>query len=120
MNLGLPCAAAEKEYRFLKGLLFRVGAEPVIRRIESRHHAALKLSEVAAVELNYIRKRKGNMHYGKLRKEGFFIASGHVEAGARVVIVRRCKQAGMHWRHENAIRISAIVARLRSGTFNAA
>ena len=32
-------------------------------------------------------------------------------------VARRCKQAGMHWRHHNAVRISAILATLRSGTF---
>ena len=54
-------------------------------------------------ELDYLRKRKNNMSYGKLRKEGLFISSGHVEAAARVIVGRRCKQAGMHWRHNDAI-----------------
>ena len=27
---------------------------------------------------------------------------------------RRCRQVGMHWRHENAARVCAIIARLRS------
>jgi hypothetical protein len=52
--------------------------------------------------------------YGQLRMDGLFIASSHVEAAARVLVVRRCKQAGMHWRHINAIRISAILAHFRS------
>jgi hypothetical protein len=113
-NLGLADEAMQKEYRFLKGLLFRIGATTVIKRLETKYAAALAASTTADKELDYLRKRKQNMRYGQLRKNGFFIASGHVEAAARILVVRRCKQAGMHWRHKNAIRISAILAHLRS------
>lgn len=113
-NLGLPTEAAGKEYRFLRGLLYRIGATAVIKRLDAKYAQVLDASPEAQKELEYIRKRKQNMCYGRLRKEGLFIASGHVEAAARVLVVRRCKQAGMHWRHKNAIRISAILAHLRS------
>jgi hypothetical protein len=113
-NLGLAAEAVGKEYRFLKGLLYRSGAASVIKRLEAHYAQALGASPEAEKELDYIRKRQANMRYGRLRKDGLFIASGHVEAAARVLVVRRCKQAGMHWRHKNAIRISAILAHLRS------
>ena len=54
------------------------------------------------------------MRYGWLRKHGYYISSAHAEAAARILVARRCKQAGMHWRHENAARVCAIIARLRS------
>ena len=113
-NIGLASEAIGKEYRFLKGLLYRCGATAVIKRLETRYPQPLAASPVADKELDYLRKRQQNMAYGQLRKDGLFIASGHVEAAARVLVVRRCKQAGMHWRHKNAIRISAILAHLRS------
>lgn len=113
-NLGLTAEAAGKEYRFLKGLLYRCGASAVIKRLETKYTQAICACPEADKKLDYIRKRKQNMCYGQLRKAGLFIASGHVEAAARVLVVRRCKQAGMHWRHKNAIRISAILAHLRS------
>ena len=113
-NLGLSDEKTGREYRFLRGLLYRCGATAVIKRIENIYAQALGNSREAEKALNYIRRRKGNMQYGKLRKEGLFIASGHIEAAARVLVVRRCKQAGMHWRHKNAVRISAILAHLRS------
>lgn len=112
--LGLPAEAMEKEYRFSKGLLYRSGAAAVVRRIQTRHATALAAHPEAADELEYIRKRQLNMNYGFLRKRGFFIASGHVEAAGRIIVVRRCKQAGMHWRHANALRVSAILAHFRS------
>lgn len=113
-NLGLPEDESLKEYRFLRGLLYRWGAASVIKRFESKYSEALAKSQEATKALDYVRKRKDNMRYGDLRKKGLFIASGHVEAAARVLVARRCKQAGMHWRHTNAIRISAILAHLRS------
>lgn len=113
-NIGFTSEAVGKEYRFLKGLLYRCGATAVIKRLETRYPQALALSPAADKALDYLRKRQHNMAYGQLRKNGLFIASGHVEAAARVLVVRRCKQAGMHWRHNNAIRISSILARLRS------
>jgi hypothetical protein len=113
-NLGLHAEATGKEYRFMRGLLYRSGAAAVIKRLDAQYAQALDASQEAKKELDYIRKRKENMCYGQLRKNGLFIASGHVEAAARVLVVRRCKQAGMHWRHKNAIRISAILAHLRS------
>ena len=54
------------------------------------------------------------MQYGKLRKEGLLIGTGHIEAAIRVLIVRRTKQAGMHWRLANATYIAAYHAMLRS------
>jgi hypothetical protein len=113
-NLSLTSDAMGKEYRFLKGLLYRHGATSVIKRLETRYAQPLAISPAADKALDYLRKRQHNMAYGCLRKNGLFIASGHVEAAARVLVVRRCKQAGMHWRHHNAIRISSILAHFRS------
>jgi len=115
-SLGLPADAAGKEYRFLRGLLFRSGATAVLKRLDARHAEALAASPDAAREAAYLRKRQGNMRYGWLRKNGYYIGSGHVEAAARILVVRRCKQAGMHWRHINAVRIAAILAFFRSAS----
>ena len=74
----------------------------------------LEASEQALTHLLYLEKRKDNMRYGWFRRNGYYIGSGHVEAAVRVLIVRRCKQAGMHWRHANAVRMAAIHAHYRS------
>jgi len=113
-KLGLPAQAAGKEYRFLKGLLYRSGATAVLKRLDVRYATALAASTEAAKEADYLCKRQSNMRYGWLRKNDYYIGSGHVEAAARILFVRRCKQAGMHWRHVNAVRIVAILAFFRS------
>lgn len=114
LALGLAPAEAEKEYRLLKGLLYRCGADSVVRRVTRCHGDALGASQTALDELAYLEKRLDNMRYGWLRRNGYFIGSGHVEAAARVLVVRRCKQAGMHWRLANAVRVCAIHAYYRS------
>ena len=54
------------------------------------------------------------MRYGWLRKHGYYISSCHIEAAARILVARRCKQAGMHWCLHNAACVCAVIALLRS------
>lgn len=103
-----------REYRRLKGILFRKGAQTLICQLRKTHAATLATTPAARHELAYFEKRAPAMRYALFRKHGLYIASSHAEAACRTDVVRRCKQAGMHWRHHNAIRISAILARLRS------
>ena len=56
------------------------------------------------------------MRYGWLRRNGYCISSSHIEAAARILVARRYKQAGLHWRHHNAAWVCAIIARLRSAS----
>ena len=37
-----------------------------------------------------------------------------LEATARIIVARRCKQTGMHWSHHNAACFCVIIARLHS------
>ncbi|MBP1589190.1 MAG: hypothetical protein ILO10_03230 [Kiritimatiellae bacterium] len=53
----------------------------------------------------------------KAGAEGFdakLKTAAHVEAAARILVARRGKQAGMHWRLANAACVCALLARLRS------
>ena len=83
-------------------------------RLRRKYAGELARSEAARSALGYLEKRRDNMRYGWLRRNGWFISSAHVEASVRLVVVRRCKQAGMHWRRHNALRVCALVAHLRS------
>ena len=94
--------------------MLRHGAGSAVDRIRRLYPRELESSTEAKDALNYLDKRRGNMRYGWLRKHGYYISSCHVEAAARVLVARRCKQAGMHWRHHNAACVCAIIAQLRS------
>ena len=94
--------------------MFRHGAGSAVDRIRRLYPKELEASKEARAALDYLDKRRGNMRYGWLCRNGSCISSSHVEAAARILVARRCKQAGMHWRHHNAACVCAIIARLRS------
>ena len=62
----------------------------------------------------YLDARRRQMNYGWLRRHGYLIGSGHIESACKVIIGQRCKGAGMHWRYENALYVTALRARMRS------
>ena len=90
------------------------GAGSEVDRIRRLYPKELEASKEAGASLDDLDKRRGNMRYGWLRRNGYYISSSHVEATARIIVARRCKQAGMRWRHHNAACVCAIIARLRS------
>ena len=94
--------------------LMRSSAGSAVKRIRRLYADRLAKSKDATSALDYLDKRKDNMNYGWLRKNGYYISSCHIEAAARILVARRCKQAGMHWRLRNAARISALIAKYRS------
>ena len=110
----LGIADAAKEFKTCRGIMLRHGAGSAVDRIRRLYSRELESSTEASDALNYLDKRRNNMRYGWLRKNGYYISSCHIEAAARILVARRCKQAGMHWRHHNAACVCAIIARLRS------
>lgn len=103
-----------KEYRTCRAIMLRHGAGSAVDRIRRLYAEGLAKSEEARRALDYLDSRRDNMRYGWLRKNGYYISSAHAEAAARILVARRCKQAGMHWRLHNAARVCAIIAKLRS------
>ena len=110
----LGIADAAKEFRTCRAIMLRHGAGSAVDRIRRLYARELASSQEARDALNYLDKRRDNMRYGWLRRNGYYISSCHVEAAARILVARRCKQAGMHWRLHNAACVCAIIARLRS------
>jgi hypothetical protein len=111
-KMGIPDAA--KEYRTCRAIMLRHGAGSAVDRIRRLYARELEASKEACDALSYLDKRRDNMRYGWLRKNGYYISSCHIEAAARILVARRCKQAGMHWRLHNAACVCAIIAKLRS------
>ena len=98
----------------------RHGAGAAADRLKRLHGDKLAASPEASSALDYLEKRRKHMNYGWLRKNGYHIATSHVEAAARLLVARRCKQAGMHWRVENAACVCSLLARYRSSPTPAA
>ena len=90
----LGIADAAKEFRTRRAIMLRHGPGSAVDRIKRLYSRELESSKEAKDALNYLDKRRGNMRYGWLRKHGYYISSCHVEAAARVLVARRCKQGG--------------------------
>ena len=110
----------DKEFNTCKAIMKRHGAGSAVDRLKRLYEKELKASPEASAALDYLDKRREHMNYGWLRKNGYYIATSHVEAAARLIVARRCKQAGMHWRVENAACVCALLARFRSSPATAA
>ena len=110
----LGIADPKKEFKTCRAIMLRHGAGSAVDRIRRLYAKELESSKEATDALGYLDKRRENMRYGWLRKNGYYISSCHVEAAARILVARRCKQAGMHWRLHNAACVCAIIAKLRS------
>ena len=90
------------------------GAGSAVDRRRRLYGKELAASTEASSALEYLDKRRTHMNYGWLRKNGYYIGTSHVEAAARLLGARRCKQAGTHWRVENAACVCTLLAHLRS------
>ncbi|GMO39007.1 MAG: hypothetical protein Ta2B_18540 [Termitinemataceae bacterium] len=63
----------------------------------------------------YVLNHLENIDYAAYRKAGYLIGSGPIESANKVVVQRRCKQAGMHWKSENAQRMLNLTSKWESG-----
>ena len=87
----------------------------VIELVKSIEHEDLKKRREALSRFDEnLAKAASAVDSLELLGYGYYISSCHIEAVARILVARRCKQAGMHWRHHNAACVCAIIAKLRS------
>lgn len=67
---------------------------------------------------HYIKLHKNHIDYPKYLAEGWFIGSGAIESGNKVVLQKRLKQAGMRWDGETAQYLLALRAKQESELWN--
>ena len=89
------------------------GFERSFRRIFGAG-AQARLGEEERKTWNYLCKRKGQMDYGRYRKDGLVIGSGSVEAACKLLIGARLAGPGMRWRFQNGLCIASLRAAIRS------
>jgi hypothetical protein len=69
------------------------------------------------LQVGYLERNRSKMLYRTFRTAGYFIGSGVVEAGCKVVVGQRLKQSGMLWSRKGAEHLLAIRCALLSGWF---
>lgn len=67
---------------------------------------------------DYMEKNKHKINYKKFKNEGYFIGSGAIESGNKMVIQRRMVQSGMHWSIEGGQYIATLRAKYESGLWS--
>jgi hypothetical protein len=67
--------------------------------------------------LEYFQSNMDKMNYGIFTALGLFVGSGIVEAGCKVIVGTRMKNAGMHWSKTNAEKIIALRCAIRNNEF---
>jgi hypothetical protein len=65
--------------------------------------------------VTYINHNKNYIDYLTYKNMGFFIGSGAIESGNKIVLQRRLKQGAMRWNLGPAQGLLSLVAKLRSG-----
>lgn len=121
---------SENVYKFAKALFnmdeakYRPWAEDVCKKLKvSKHNEVLcdlkKYKEKPPnCDVNlykYIDNNSNNIDYAKYQQEGYFIGSGAIESGNRLVLQQRLKQPGMRWNKETAQPLLTLRAKFESG-----
>lgn len=65
--------------------------------------------------LGYIKNNEKNINYPKYIEKGYFIGSGAIESGNKIVLQDRLKRAGMRWNVETAQAMLTLKTKAESG-----
>ena len=118
--LAADAKEAKKIFRKVKDRMYEHDFERAEKYLKNKYKAWFsddgfkQWDEGAMKAWKYLDARRRQMNCGWLRRHGYLIGSGHIESACKVIIGQRRKGAGMHWRYENALYVTALRARMRS------
>ncbi len=67
----------------------------------------------------YIENNKNRVNYSSYKREGYYIGSGAIESGNKMVIQQRMKQSGMRWSLSGGQQIASLRAKYSSNKWAA-
>jgi hypothetical protein len=70
-----------------------------------------------ASAMGYFSTNMDRMNYGTFTACGIFVGSGVIEAGCKVIVGNRMKNAGMHWSKDHAEKMIALRCAIRNDEF---
>ena len=114
---GEGTALAKRRYRLWKKWLLKDKVAAVIKQAKEDLPAEAGPRKSAKLQISYLERNRSKMLYQTFRLAGYFIGSGVVEAGCKVVVGQRFKQSGMLWSRKGADHLLAIRCALLSGWF---
>lgn len=124
----------ENTYEFAKDIFkndeskYRPWAEKICTRLENGEWKDVlkslekykdRPSRPGCVNLyTYINNNTNNINYPAYRQQGFFVGSGAIESGNKVVLQNRLKLPGMRWNVKTAQYVLSLKAKLESGLWD--
>jgi len=114
---GEGTALAKRRYRLWKKWLLKDKVADIITQAKADLPPETGTRKLAKVQIGYLERNRSKMLYQTFRTAGYFIGSGVVEAGCKVVVGQRLKQSGMLWSRKGAEHLLAIRCALLSGWF---
>lgn len=66
----------------------------------------------------YIQNNRGRIDYRRYKSKGYYIGSGAIESGNKLVIQQRMKQSGMRWSTSGGQYIAALRAKYTSNQWD--
>ena len=105
----------ERKYRpWAKAIcdkLKKSGFRQVLGELENRDHTPNN----SPVDLfGYIKNNINNIDYAAYEKKGYFIGSGAIESGNKLILQDRLKRAGMRWNPETAQSLLTLKSKVES------
>jgi hypothetical protein len=67
--------------------------------------------------MGYFSSNIEHMNYGVFTACGIFVGSGVIEAGVKMIVGNRMKNAGMHWSKDHAEKMIALRCAIKNGDF---
>ena len=114
---GEGTALAKRRYRLWKKWLLKDKVADISTQAKADLPPETGTRKLAKVQIGYLERNRSKMLYQTFRTAGYFIGSGVVEAGCKVVVGQRLKQSGMLWSRKGAEHLLAIRCALLSGWF---
>ena len=114
---GEGTALAKRRYRLWKKWLLKDKVADIISQAKEALPPEAGTRKLAKVQIGYLERNRTKMLYRTFRTAGYFIGSGVVEAGCKVVVGQRLKQSGMLWSRKGAEQLLAVRCALLSGWF---
>lgn len=114
---GEGTALTKRRYRLWKKWLLKDKVTDIISQAKDDLPQETGAHKLAKVQIGYLERNRSKMLYRTFRTAGYFIGSGVVEAGCKVVVGQRLKQSGMLWSRKGAEHLLAIRCALLSGWF---
>jgi len=97
--------------------LLRSGkVQEMLDRIESVPYKKSNRKRLESA-MGYFRSNMARMNYGVFAACGIIVGSGVIEAGCKVIVGNRMKNAGMHWSKDHAKKMIALRCVIRNNEF---